>query len=160
MSHASHGDTSHKPENPEPAEFTMQTSFNTPMLELFHGGAREYQPTGSLSGREVNLAKESGDPEVSLENVQRLLAAGLVIQKILVRPTGVLIIFSTGEQYYAPGLRVGGDSLATRALVEIAVEAEYGSRDQLMAFYRCLPRDFEGPLPDRKPDALLPPLSE
>ena len=45
----------------------------SPMLRLFRDGAASYQP--EIDG----LAFESGDPQVSLENVQRMIDAGLVI---------------------------------------------------------------------------------
>jgi hypothetical protein len=43
------------------------------------------------------LDPETGDPQVSLENLKRILAEGPVIWRILVRPTGVLVLFDGGE---------------------------------------------------------------
>jgi hypothetical protein len=53
------------------------------------------------------LDPETGDPQTSLENLKRILAAGPVIWKTLVRPTGVLVLFDGGEQFYVPSRRVG-----------------------------------------------------
>jgi hypothetical protein len=119
------------------------------MLRLFRDGAASYQP--EIDG----LVYESGDPQFSLGNVQRMLDAGLVIRYFLVRPTGVLILFAKGEQYYAPGLRVGTSGLATEALAHLAAEADFGPEDRLLNFYRNLPETYSGELPDLKPDPLL-----
>jgi len=117
-----------------------------PMLRLFREGAKSYQP-------EYNgLDSETGNPQVSLENLRRITAAGLMIRDMLAKPTGVLVLFSTGEQFYAPGLRVGSDGPATEALARIAAEAGFGPFDQLLRFYRHLPADWNGQLPDVIPE--------
>ena len=85
---------------------------------------KSYQP--EMKG----LDPETGDPQTSLENLKRILAEGPVIWKILVRPTGVLVLFDGGEQFYAPGLRVGTKGPATEALARIAAEARFGSYDR------------------------------
>jgi len=122
------------------------TQMISPMLRLFREGAKTYQP-------EMNdLAPETGDPQVSLENLRRILAAGPVIWKILVRPTGVLVLFDGGEQFYATGLRVGTDGPATEALARIAAEAKFGTYERLLRFYRNLPEDWCEELPDTIPD--------
>lgn len=119
------------------------------MLRLFRDGAASYQP--EVKG----LAFESGDPQVSLDNLQRMIAAGLVIADFMVRPTGVLVLFATGEQYYAPGLRVGTTGLATEALAQLATQAGFGPEERLLNFYRNLPETYSGKLPDVNPDTLL-----
>jgi len=98
------------------------------------------------------LAPETGDPKVSLENLRRIVAAGPVIWKILVRPTGVLVLFDGGEQFYAPGLRVGTNGPATEALAWIATEAGFGTYERLLRFYRHLPESWCEELPDTIPD--------
>jgi len=110
------------------------------MLRLFREGVQDYQP-----GTE-ELAHETGDPQVSLENLERILTARLLIQYILVRPTGVLFTFSTGEQYYAPGFRVGTKELATEALARIAAKGRFGSFERLLRHYQSLAPNYEGPL--------------
>jgi hypothetical protein len=117
------------------------------MLKLFRDGAPSYQAEAK------GLAFESGDPQVSLENLRLIVAAGLMIRDILVKPTGVLVLFSTGEQYYAPGLRVGGGP-ATEALAEIASQAGFGPYERLLRFYRHLPDSYCGQLPNTIEDAL------
>ena len=84
------------------------------MLRLFREGVQDYQPATK------ELSRETGDPQVSLANLERILAAKLRIQHILIRPTGVLFTFSTGEQFYATGFRVGTDTPATEGLAQIA----------------------------------------
>jgi len=116
------------------------------MLRLFREGAKSYQP--DMRG----LDPETGDPQVSLKNLQRIIAAGPVIEKILVRPTGVLVLFDEGEQFYAPGLRVGTNGPATEALAQIAAEAEFGSYERLLRFYRHLPESWCEELPTVIPD--------
>lgn len=111
-----------------------------PMLRLFRDGAANYQP--AIQG----LAFESGDPQVSLDNVQRMVDAGLVIADFLVKPTGVLVLFATGEQYYAPGLRVGTADLATEALARFAAKAGFGPEERLLQVYRDLPTSYSGQL--------------
>jgi hypothetical protein len=118
------------------------------MLRLFREGAQGYQP--AFDG----LAAETGDPQISLENVRRIVATGLAIRDILVKPTGALVTFSLGEQYYAPGLRVGTKGPATEALARIAAEARFGQFDQLLSFYQDLPADWDDVLPDLDPDTL------
>ena len=112
----------------------------SPMLRLFRDGAASYQP--EIDG----LAFESGDPHVSRDNLQRMIDAGLVVADFMVRPTGVLVLFATGEQYYAPGLRVGTANLATEALAHFAARAGFGPEEQLVDIYRKLPETYQGQL--------------
>ena len=110
------------------------------MLRLFREGVQDYQPATK------ELSRETGDPQVSLTNLERILAANLRIQHILIRPTGVLFTFSTGEQFYATGFRVGTDTSATEGLARIAAKARFGSLERLLRHCRCLARDYDGPL--------------
>jgi len=119
----------------------------SPMLQLFREGAKSYQPTYN------GLACESGDPQVSLENIRRVVASGPMIREMLVRPTGVLVLFDGGEQYYAPGFRVGTNGPATEALARIAAEAHFGAYDRLLSFYQHLPESYCGQLPNLIPKA-------
>ena len=126
---------------------------DSPMLRLFREGATNYQP--AVKG--VNgLAPETGEPKVSFENVCRILAAGLLIRKILVNPTGALVLFKGGAQFYAPGLRIGIEGAATAALARVAEKAGFGEREELFHFYRDLPADWNEDLPDLKPNTLPP----
>jgi len=118
----------------------------SPMMRLFQEGAKSYQPQGD------GFAPETGDPQISLKNLQRITAAGPVIWKILVRPTGVLVLFDGGEQFYAPGLRVGTNGPATEALAQIAAQAGFGPCERLLRFYRHLPQDWCEELPTTIPD--------
>lgn len=120
----------------------------SPMVRLFREGAKSYQP--GCDG----LACESGDPQVSLENIHRVVAAGPMIREMLVKPTGVLVLFDGGEQYYAPGLRVGTNGPATEALARIAAEAGFGAYDRLLSFYQHLPETYSGQLPNLIPNAV------
>ena len=113
----------------------------SPMLRLFRDGATSYQPAIE------ELAFESGDPQVSLDNLQRIIDSGLVIAEFMVRPTGVLVLFASGEQYYAPGLRVGTSSLATEAR-QACRSGGLWSRGAHLDFYRNLPETYKGKLPD------------
>jgi len=121
------------------------TQMLSPMLRLFREGAQSYQPESDVPGAE-RLAPETGDPRASLENLRSILAAGLMIRDILASPSGVLVLFSTGEQYYAPGLRVGTDGPATEALAQIAAEARFGGYERLLRHYRAMPPDYDGQL--------------
>ena len=116
------------------------------MLRLFREGVQDYQPETQ------ELTRETGDAQVSYENVERILAAGLRIQNIHVRPTGTLLLFSTGEQYYAPGLRVGTDGPATEGLARIAAKAEFGTFTRLLRYLRAIEPDFCGPVYPLIPD--------
>ncbi len=116
------------------------------MLQLFRDGVPSYQPEAK------GLVLESGDPQASLENLGKIMAAGLMIRDILVSPTGVLVMFASGEHHYAPGLRVGTDGPATDALVEIAAKAGFGPAQRLLRFYRHLPASYSGQLPTTAPD--------
>jgi len=112
----------------------------SPMLRLFRDGVQNYQPAVH------ELEPETGDPQVSLDNIQRMMASGLGIMDFLVRPTGVLVLFLGGEQYYAPGLRVGTKGLATTALAHLAAKAGFGPEKHLLSLYRDLPADYQGQL--------------
>jgi len=112
----------------------------SPMLRLFRDGVPSYQP--AIQG----LDPETGDPQVSLDNIQRMMESGLGIMDFLVKPTGVLVLFLSGEQYYAPGLRVGTSGLATTALAHLAAKAGFGPKDHLLESYRNLPADYKGQL--------------
>lgn len=112
----------------------------SPMLRLFRDGATSYQP--AIPG----LDEETGNPQVSLDNIQRLMATGLGLMDFLVKPTGILVLFLSGEQYYAPGLRVGTSGLATTALAHLAAKAGFGPEAQLRQAYQTLPEDYEGQL--------------
>jgi len=120
----------------------------SPMAERFRQGVASYQP--EIKG----FALENGDPQVSLANIRRLTALGLVIRDFWVRPTGTLVMFASGEQYYSPGLRVGTDGPATEALAEIAAEAKFGPYERLLAFYRSIPPEYDNQLPDVEPELL------
>ncbi|MEN6406066.1 MAG: hypothetical protein ABFC77_06295 [Thermoguttaceae bacterium] len=109
------------------------------MLRLFRSGAQTYQPEG--------LEAETGDPRVSRRNIHRLRQDGLDIAALVVRPTGTLVIFTTGEQYYAPALRVGGDGRETEILAELASESGWGDYKELLEMYHAIPQDWIGPLP-------------
>jgi len=125
----------------------------SPMLRLFRDGAASYQP--AIQGLDL----ETGDPQISLDNVQRLIDAGLVISDFLVRPTGVLVMFATGEHYYAPGLRVGTPGLATDALAHFAAKAGFGPEQELRQLYRDLPNDsYKGQLVNLNERPLIHPM--
>jgi hypothetical protein len=124
-----------------------------PMLRLFRDGVAGYQP--EIEG----FVFESGDPQVSLENVQRMIDAGLVVADFLVRPTGVLVLFATGEQYYAPGLRVGTTDSPTNALAHFAAQAGFGPEEQLLPVYRNLPKTYKGQLVNLNLAPLTHPMS-
>lgn len=110
------------------------------MLRLFRDGATRYQP--AIQG----FDPETGDPQPSIDNIQRLRKAGLVLADFRVKPTGTLVIFATGEQYYAPGLRVGTNGLATKALAHFAAQADYGPEEELLELYKDLdlPENISG----------------
>lgn len=110
------------------------------MLQLFRDGVASYQP--DVQG----LEPETGDPRVSRDNIQRLIDAGLVLADFRVRPTGVLVLFAGFEQYYAPGLRVGTDGLATEALAHFAAQAGFGPEEELRHIYRDLAANYKGQL--------------
>jgi hypothetical protein len=112
----------------------------SPMLRMFRDGVQDYQPEGK------GLAHETGDAQVSWENVERILDAGLRVQTILVRPTGTLVLFTGGEQYYAPGLRVGTDGPATEGLARLAAKAQFGKFTPLLRHLRAIEPDFCGPI--------------
>jgi len=118
----------------------------TAMLQMFREGVPSYQPEAK------GLVLESGDPQASLENIRRIVAAGLMIRDILVKPTGMLFTFASGEHYYTPGLRVGTTGPATKALVKIAAEAGFGPEDRLLRFYSHLPDSYCGQLPPVIPE--------
>jgi hypothetical protein len=138
-------------------------SLQSEMLRLFQAGAASYQPDGTSDG----LAAETGEPKVALDNLHRLLANGRMILTVFTRPTGTLFLFSNGEQYYTPALRLGREGRQTEGLAEIAAEAGYGDLEDLLDFYSTFPADYEGQLPnlcdadkDRTPDLQAAPKTQ
>jgi hypothetical protein len=117
--------------------------------ELFENGVVEYQPAAPLE-------RETGDPQVSYDNVRRLMADGWQIKSIRIRPTGVYFaLFKEGDTaaHYAPGLHVGHNDLATELVARLAAEAGYGQFEDLLDKYRCvILRDRVGGLEDEEPD--------
>jgi hypothetical protein len=83
-----------------------------------------------------------------------------VISAIHVRPTGALFLFATGEQYYTPALRVGGDGRETEGLAELAADSGWGDLEELLDMYHGIPREWEGPLPDTLADRRECPIPE
>jgi hypothetical protein len=122
------------------------------MLRLFRDGVANYRP--AIDG----LEPETGDPQVSLDNLERLIATGLGIVDFLVRPTGVLALFLTGEQYFAPGLRVGTHGLATTALAHIASKSGFGPKEHLRELYEDLPANYRGQLVTLNTRVLVRPM--
>ena len=122
------------------------------MLRLFRDGVANYRP--AIDG----LEPETGDPQVSLDNLERLIASGLGIVDFLVRPTGVLALFLTGEQYYAPGLRVGTHGLATTALAYLASKSGFGPEKHLRELYEGLPENYRGQLVTLNTRVLIQPM--
>jgi len=114
------------------------------MLQRFRDGVPSYQPAAQ------GLVLESDDPQGSLQNLRKLMTM-LMIRDILVRPTGVLVVFASGEHHYCPSLRVGPDAAP---LAEISAEAGLGEYTKLFTLYRDLPADYAGQLPTWKPEAV------
>jgi len=134
----------------------MSTPLRSEMLRLFQAGAASYQPDEAADG----LVAETGDPKIAAANIRRLMAAGRLIIDALTRPTGTLFMFSTGEQYYTPVLRLGQGDLSTALLAEIANEAGYGDLEELLENYTAMSPNFEGHLPDFRPDPRLEELDD
>ena len=109
------------------------------MLRFFHEGVRNYQPEG--------LARETGDPRIPLDNINRLRQTGLVISQIFVRPT---VRFSYSVQASSITLRLsrGGDGRETEILSRTGSRLWLGRSQELLDCYHAIPSDFEGPLPD------------
>ncbi|MHB8107982.1 MAG: hypothetical protein ACYDH4_11240 [Candidatus Cryosericum sp.] len=122
----------------------MKMNTVSDMLRMFRTGTTQYEPAG--------LAPETGDPQTALENINRLLATGLLISQIHVRPTGSFFLFATGEQYYTPALRVGHPGRETEILAEIATSIGWGDPERLLACYASIPADYVGALPDARDD--------
>jgi len=114
------------------------------MLQRFRDGVPSYQPAAQ------GLVLESADPQGSLQNLRRLMKT-LMIRDILVRPTGVLVVFASGEHHYCPSLRVGPEA---DTLAEIAAEAGFGDYTKLFRLYSDMPADYAGQLPTFKPEAV------
>ena len=106
----------------------------SPMLRLFRDGAASYQP--EIDG----LAFESGDPHVSRDNLQRMIDAGLVVANFMVRPTGVLVLFATGEQYYAPAFASGPPTWRQRPWLTLPPRQALAPRSNSWAFTETCPR--------------------
>jgi hypothetical protein len=112
---------------------SQMTQVISEMLALFRSDVPTYQPE-----HPAGLAEETGDPQVSLENLRKL---GLVPQDFWIRKGRVLVQFNSGEQYLALGLS------DPRALADLAAKAGMGEADDLFEMYRDLPPEYEGKLP-------------
>ena len=86
---------------------------------------------------------ETGDPQVSLENLKRILAeAARSSGKSWRRRAACSCSFDGGEQFYAPGLRVGTSGRRPRPWPMIAAKAEFGPTSGLLRLYRHLPESW------------------
>ena len=66
-----------------------------------------------------------------------------------------LFLFTTGEQFYAPGFRVGTDGPATEGLARIAAKAEFGTFSRLLRHLRAIEPDYSGPVYPLTPEKAM-----
>lgn len=111
----------------------MQINVESQMRLAAVGGVDAFQPVF----RGEALRVEAGIPEVSLENLRKMLGTGLKVASMVAVENGhILIVFKTGETYLATGFSIGEDSTGdmmpsdlTKAFAEFAAEAFPGTLD-------------------------------
>ena len=89
----------------------------------------------------ANLQPETGDPEVTLENLRLHLAVGLKVQDCEVRDGKVVIIF-TDREYPATGFKIHEPC---RPFAQFVVEAGLDNQvDNVERYLAALPSDLDG----------------
>ena len=123
------------------------------MLRLFRDGVASYQP--AIDGFDL----ETGDPQVSLDNVQRLIdsrTGNLRFPGSVTRDARDLCL---RRAILRPGLRVGTPGLATDALAHFAAKAGFGPEEELREIYHDLPNDtYKGQLVNLNDRPLIYPV--
>ena len=115
-----------------------QINIENGMEEAWKAGINGYQPVF----RGQALAVECCDPEVSLQNLLKLLDAGLHPKRFRTNADrSILIEFEEGGSYLATGFSVGDEGVGTAAFAEYAT-AIYGV-DPIGHYYCLSHLDFE-----------------
>jgi hypothetical protein len=114
----------------------IEIPIESPMLRAFRAG-EAYQPAG--------LEPETGDPEATTRNLGKLCEdrAILAVVSSGTPDRGVLIVFKTGEVYFAAGFQLG-PALA-RFLVEHTDGDWSGDYDEMLEQLETWP-DMPGPV--------------
>jgi hypothetical protein len=131
-----------------------QIDLESPMKRAFDQGVDAYAPVFRGEALEV----EACIPEVSLNNLRRILKGGLKVSALHAgKNSHTLVVFSTGETYLATGFNVGypGD-LACLMLAQFASEAGLGSMQAWKEYLGFLPPEFHGLLDPRVPTGCEP----
>ena len=94
------------------------------------------------------MLPEGALPETSLENLRRLLDAGLEVRRFVAVPgQNVLVEFKTGEAYLATGFSFGDTGEASTAFAAFAELAGWGSRGELLRWIAALDPDWDTIIP-------------
>lgn len=129
----------------------QRISIDSQMLHAFWNGITPYQPV--CSG--VILAKEIDDPATTTRNLKAIMASqvegasrGILIP---INHAGrVLIVFRSGESYFATGFRVGMHCERVEALARFLLDHNEGDwtddAEHLLRVLRAHPVDQPGPI--------------
>jgi hypothetical protein len=119
-----------------------RVSIMSEMVRMLNEPCIHYHP--QCNG--VSLLPETGDPQVSVENVRRLLREGQTWLAFIAGTCGVVVVFESGASILATGLRAGGGP-KTEALAKLAEEIGLGPATALEHWYSSLGTDYRGILP-------------
>ena len=136
------------------------------MVRMFNEDAQPYTP--AYPG--LDLERETGDPDVSIRNLARLLEGDMFVNHIILRPCRkviscedkpcdelecrTLVLFNTGAAYLALGFSMA-NATKRDALARFASSIGYGDYTRLKKFYDAVGAsipDFDGVLPPVIPE--------
>lgn len=113
----------------------------SPMRAAMFESIDAYRPT--FRGKCLDV--EASIPAVSLKNLNVLLDAGLEVCGLESGPGGVLVTFRSGETYLATGFAVNQTGEAVHLLIQFAVKACPGRREDWQAYLmKLLPDGYTG----------------
>ena len=126
------------------------------MKEALETGCDGYIPV--FQGEE--MLAEGALPEVSLENLRRLVAAGLKVKQFIGRNRNVLVEFETGEAYLATGFSFASDDEATMTFAQFVGELDWTSPLLAARALMAVDPDWDTVLPITKTKISSPPSEE
>ena len=130
----------------------MQVALISELERLFNEGVDRYQPV--FPG--VDLEEETGDPDVSTRNLNKLLEGNVLVDRIVVHPKDksqgrVLLLLTPGVEYLALGFGLDRPEKMV-ALTRFAASIGYGDYERLMKFYGLFSPEYDGLLPGVTPE--------
>lgn len=128
-----------------PSQIMMKIEVGGPMYLAFLDGVSNYTPV--LNG--VDLEPECGDTRATVRNLFKIITPARKVLRFVLNKGRTLVIFETGETYYATGLIWGTDKHKddVKQFALQALKVRGGSDKEVKGFTRylmSLPPDYTG----------------